>query len=81
MPNARAGPSKLGTFGGVFTPSILTILGLILFLRVGYVVGNGGLARALSILAIATAILALTTLGDRGQPTCRRRRRLLPDLA
>ena len=28
----------LGTFSGVFTPSILTILGIILFLRLGYVV-------------------------------------------
>ena len=27
----------LGTFGGVFTPSILTILGIILFRRLGYV--------------------------------------------
>jgi hypothetical protein len=32
----------LGTFGGVFTPSILTILGIILFLRLGYVVGSAG---------------------------------------
>ena len=29
---------RLGTFAGVFTPSILTILGIILFLRLGYVV-------------------------------------------
>ena len=33
----------LGTFGGVFTPSILTILGLVLFLRVPYVVGSVGI--------------------------------------
>jgi len=42
----------LGTFGGVFTPSILTILGLVLFLRVGYVVGSVGLVQSLLILAV-----------------------------
>jgi amino acid transporter len=52
---------NLGTFAGVFTPSILTILGIILFLRLGYVVGNAGLARALIILALANAISMLTT--------------------
>jgi hypothetical protein len=31
---------KLGTFGGVFTPSILTILGIILFPGLGYAMGN-----------------------------------------
>ncbi|MGD9238542.1 MAG: amino acid permease [Desulfobacterales bacterium] len=51
----------LGTFGGVFTPSILTILGIILFLRLGYVVGNAGLAHALIILALANGISVLTT--------------------
>ena len=51
----------LGTFAGVFTPSILTILGIILFLRMGYVVGNAGLARALIILALANGISVLTT--------------------
>jgi hypothetical protein len=30
---------NLGTFTGAFTPSILTILGIILFLRIAYVVG------------------------------------------
>ena len=41
------GGGTLGTFAGVFTPSILTILGLILFLKTGYVVGSAGLGRAL----------------------------------
>ncbi len=44
----------LGTFGGVFTPSILTILGLVLFLRVAYVVGSVGLTQTLAILALST---------------------------
>ena len=52
---------KLGTFGGVFTPSILTILGIILFLRLGYVVGSVGLLQALVIIALANAISLLTT--------------------
>jgi amino acid transporter len=54
--------AMLGTFAGVFTPSILTILGIILFLRTGYVVGNGGLVGALLIIAIATAVSILTSI-------------------
>ena len=52
----------LGTFSGVFTPSILTILGIILFLRLGYVVGNAGLGRALLVLALANGISVLTSI-------------------
>jgi amino acid transporter len=53
---------KLGTFAGVFTPSILTILGIILFLRLGYVVGSAGLGRGLVIIALANAISVLTSI-------------------
>jgi len=52
----------LGTFAGVFTPSILTILGIILFLRLGFVVGNAGLRNALIIIGIATAVSVLTSI-------------------
>lgn len=52
----------LGTFAGVFTPSILTILGIILFLRTGYVVGSAGLARSLVIIGIANLISVLTSV-------------------
>ncbi len=58
----RAHRGGLGTFAGVFTPSILTILGIILFLRTGYVVGNAGLSGALAIMAIATAVSVLTAI-------------------
>ena len=52
----------LGTFSGVFTPSILTILGIILYLRLGYVVGSAGLGRSLIIIALATIISILTSI-------------------
>ena len=52
----------LGTFAGVFTPSILTILGIILFLRLGYVVGHAGLGLALLILLLANGISVLTSV-------------------
>jgi amino acid transporter len=52
----------LGTFGGVFTPSILTILGVIMYLRLGWVVGNVGLIGTLVIVTISTSITLLTAL-------------------
>jgi hypothetical protein len=54
--------NKFGTFGGVFTPSILTILGVIMFMRANFVVGQAGVLGALSILILAKAITLLTSL-------------------
>ena len=53
---------KFGTFGGVFTPSTLTILGVIMFLRFGQVVGQSGIFNALLIVACAKLITTLTAL-------------------
>lgn len=55
-------PVKFGTFGGVFVPNVLTILGVIMFLRTGWVVGQAGLKDALIILLIANVITLLTSL-------------------
>ena len=60
--NANEQRGTLGTFAGVFTPSILTILGIILFLRLGFVVGNAGLSGALIIIGIATAVSLITSI-------------------
>jgi len=54
--------NQLGTFGGVFTPSILTILGVIMFMRAGFVVGEAGILQALIILILAKSISTLTSL-------------------
>ncbi|MFC1585265.1 Na-K-Cl cotransporter [Fibrobacterota bacterium] len=53
---------KFGTFGGVYVPTILTILGVIMYLRLGWVVGNAGLINTLLILLIAQSITILTAL-------------------
>lgn len=55
-------PGGLGTFGGVFTPSLLTILGVIMYLRFGWVVGNVGLGGTLLIVTLSTSITLLTAL-------------------
>ncbi|MDJ0924402.1 MAG: amino acid permease [Acidimicrobiia bacterium] len=62
MTTKQTSKGTLGTFAGVFTPSILTILGIILFLRLGYVVGNAGLRNALIIIGVATAVSVLTSI-------------------
>ncbi|HIP37353.1 MAG TPA: amino acid permease, partial [Crocinitomix sp.] len=49
-----------GAFAGVFTPSILTILGVIMYMRLGWVVGNAGLFGTIIIILIAH-IIAITT--------------------
>ncbi|MGB3238982.1 MAG: Na-K-Cl cotransporter [Geitlerinemataceae cyanobacterium] len=54
--------SGLGTFGGVYTPSILTILGVIMYLRFGWVVANVGWMGTLLIVTLATSITFLTSL-------------------
>ena len=53
---------KLGTFLGVFTPTILTILGVIMYLRAGWLVGHLGLARVIIIVILANLITLITTL-------------------
>lgn len=53
---------KLGTFLGVFTPTVLTILGVIMYMRFGWVVGHMGLLKALVIVTIANVITFITTL-------------------
>lgn len=51
-----------GTFIGVFVPSILMLFGVIIFLRLGWVVGQVGLSTALLIITAASFIAFVTTL-------------------
>lgn len=62
MDKARSSEGRLGAFVGVFTPTVLTILGVILYLRTGWVVGHLGLGQTLLVVLLANAITLLTTL-------------------
>jgi len=53
---------KFGTFGGVFTPSILTILGVIMYMRLPMIAGEAGLFGTLGIILIAHLISITTGL-------------------
>ena len=53
---------KFGTFAGVFTPSILTILGVIMYLRLPTIIGQAGLWATLGIIIIAHVISVTTGL-------------------
>jgi amino acid transporter len=53
---------KLGTFYGVFTPTLLTILGVIMYLRFGWLVGHLGLGQVIPIVLLANMITLITTL-------------------
>ena len=46
----------------MFTPTILTILGVIMYLRSGWLVGHMGLTRALMLIVLANAITGITAL-------------------
>jgi amino acid transporter len=53
---------KFGAISGVFTPSILTILGVILYLRLPWIVGQAGLWATVGIILVAHIISFATGL-------------------
>lgn len=51
-----------GTFKGIFVPNVTMMFGVILFLRLGVVVGNVGLFEFSLIIALALCIMVTTSL-------------------
>ncbi len=51
---------RFGTFNGVFLPTFLTIIGVIFYLRFGWIVGNAGILGALGIVVLAHIITIST---------------------
>ena len=62
IPTTGKNGHKLGTFLGVYTPTVLTILGVIMYLRFGWVVGNLGLAKTLLVVLLANGITLMTAI-------------------
>ncbi len=55
-------PAKFSTIAGVFIPDVLTILGVIMYLRLGWMVGNAGFAGAVAIILLAKTVTTCTGL-------------------
>lgn len=54
--------NKLNTIEGVYVPTLLTILGVIMYLRLGWIVGNVGIYQAVIIIILAHIITIATSL-------------------
>ena len=57
-----AGESQFNAFNGVFVPTFLSIVGVILFLRLGRIVGNIGVLGTLLIILLAVSVVIATGL-------------------
>ena len=56
------GKTKFGMFEGVFARCLLNIWGVIMFLRMGWMVGQAGAWEATSIVVVAMTVTIITTL-------------------
>ncbi|RHY11237.1 hypothetical protein DYB25_000772 [Aphanomyces astaci] len=54
--------NQLGTFNGVYVPCLLNIIGVILFLRLGWAIGQAGVLGMLTIFFFAELQAVLTVL-------------------
>ncbi|GFN12939.1 putative cation chloride cotransporter [Aspergillus tubingensis] len=55
-------PDKLGTFSGVFVPTTLNVLSILMFLRFGFILGQAGLLGMLGLLVASYTINLVTTM-------------------
>ena len=70
---AASTATKLGTLKGVFVPTLQNIMGIILFVRVPFIVGQAGILEGLGIiwLSCATALLtavSMSAVATNGRP-------------
>uniref|UniRef100_A0A4W5PXL9 Solute carrier family 12 member 9 n=1 Tax=Hucho hucho TaxID=62062 RepID=A0A4W5PXL9_9TELE len=55
-------PKKLSTFFGVVIPTLLSMFSVVVFLRIGFVVGQCGLYQAIAMFLVAYFIISMTVL-------------------
>ncbi|XP_036410721.1 solute carrier family 12 member 9-like [Megalops cyprinoides] len=59
---ANVQPQKLSTFFGVVIPTLLSMFSVVLFLRIGFVVGQAGLYQTIAMFVVAYFIISMTVL-------------------
>lgn len=62
LPRPIGGHSKLGTFSGVFVPTSLNVLSILMFLRFGFILGQSGFLGMMGMLLVSYLINLVTTL-------------------
>ncbi|XP_056139503.1 solute carrier family 12 member 9 [Lampris incognitus] len=55
-------PQKLSTFFGVVIPTLLSMFSVVVFLRIGFLVGQCGLYQAIAMFLVAYFIISMTVL-------------------
>ncbi|MES1917330.1 MAG: hypothetical protein MHM6MM_009067, partial [Cercozoa sp. M6MM] len=59
---AQSDDKKFGTWDGVFANCLLNVFGVIMFLRLGWIVGKAGWLLTFAIIGLAGLVIVLTTL-------------------
>uniref|UniRef100_A0AAQ5WZ59 Solute carrier family 12 member 9 n=1 Tax=Amphiprion ocellaris TaxID=80972 RepID=A0AAQ5WZ59_AMPOC len=60
--NQQRQPKKLSIFFGVVIPTLLSMFSVVVFLRIGFVVGQSGLCQAIAMFVVAYFIICMTVL-------------------
>ena len=62
LPRPVGGSDKLGTLSGVFVPTTLNVLSILMFLRFGFILGQSGVLAMMGMLIASYLINLITTL-------------------
>lgn len=59
-------PVLFGTWDGVFTSVMMNLLGVVIFLRMGWMIGNAGLSLTIVIIVLSMLVVLIVTLSGIG---------------
>lgn len=62
FPRPVGGTSKLGTFAGVFVPTTLNVLSILMFLRFGFILGQAGVVGMMGEYLLSRTVVRLLTI-------------------